>query len=390
MIRSSIAALLLLLAASCSYSTRPFGELENVCTRVPLASGESCETCQDRNGNLASTSCPSSCGLCVNPKCSANERLVTVSGQCCPTCVPANDCGNSSCVIVNPLTCPSGQHAERDAIDCCREICVFDRCSGECPDEALDRCPAGYRLDPISPPCCSVCVPDNVGGCRDDSDCEAPATCSAGLCQRADGGVTCPAIDDPNPVECPGYWRIDPDTQGCPLPPTCICPDLYPAGSGTSCIDHCALTPIVCILDLFCDNGDTVTRNTCNPCCPKPDAVCSPPPRACVQDSDCGGQPVPGSVCIGGYCGARKSGLEGRAVTYNGETICLETECRPDQVVSFGSGCCPKCLDVCLGNQDCADGKSCVRDNLSTCAVQACHLPAGECGDSDKCYGVCQ
>ena len=383
--------------AGCSYSGRPSGALESVCIdcceTITLTGGESCQKCHDSDGNVTGTNCPNACGLCVSPSCGPNERLVSLSGQCCPTCVPANDCGDSVCVSVQQIECPSGQHAERDATDCCRQVCVFDACTGVCPASAELACPAHYRLDPTSPPCCSVCVPDGGGGCDGDADCATGTECVAGVCRPKNGGpvVTCPTIDKPNPIACSGYWRVDADTQGCPLPPICICADLYPATSGTTCGSHCALGSITCgILDLFCDNGSTVTRNGCNPCCPQPDAVCAPPPRACDSNADCTGQPVPSSKCIDGYCGAHRSGLDGQATSYNGETVCLQPRCRADQVVSFGVGCCPACLDVCITDGDCSGGKSCTRDSLSTCAVQACHLETGACGAMTECFGVCQ
>jgi hypothetical protein len=396
MVRPPIFVLISLTLVSCSYNSRLSGLPEDVCIDccdiITLGNGDTCEKCHDSDGNVTGTNCPTGCGLCVNPTCGANERLVTLSGQCCPTCVPANDCGDSVCVVLDPIDCPSGQHPERDAVDCCEQVCVFDACTGECPPEAAAQCPAHYRLDPTSPPCCSVCVPDGVGGCDGNDDCAAPAVCTAGVCRVPDGGpnVSCPAVQKPNPRECEGYWRVDADTQGCALAPVCICSDLYPEAGG-QCTNHCALGSVVCgILDLLCDNGSTVTRNTCNPCCPQPDVVCSPPPLACHSDSDCTGQPVPSSVCIDGYCGARRSGLDGHAVTYNGQTICLQPTCRPDQVVSFGPGCCPRCLDVCTDDGDCGGGKSCGREALSTCAVQACHLDGGACGPMTECFGVCQ
>ena len=383
----------LLLLIGCSYSPRPSGDLESVCIDccnvVTLAGGETCEKCHDSEGTVTGTNCPAGCGLCVNPTCGPNERLVSLSGQCCPICVPANDCGGATCVIVDSIDCPSGQHVERDATDCCKQVCVFDACTGSCSAAEAAQCPAHYRLDPTAPPCCSVCVPDGSGGCDGNEDCDASSECVAGVCETP-AGVTCPALDKPDPTACPGYWRVDADAQGCPLPPLCICPDLYPATNSTFCADHCALEPIICILDLFCDNGDTVTRNTCNPCCPQPNAVCSPPPLACDADSDCTNQPISGSTCIGGYCGKRLSGLDGLGVTYNGETACIQANCRPDQVIDFGSGCCPICRDTCSTSADCTVTQTCSRHALSTCAVEACHLPDGACDDMTGCFGVCQ
>lgn len=385
--------------SSCTPSTPDHCEFFPVSTPGGV---EQCEVCYDTSGNITRNECGVDCSavLCAEVQCEAGYRSVTPSGQCCPICVPVENCEELVCPNTSIPDCPPGTNLQRSQDDCCGYECVPDDCSEIMCPLAVLYCPPGTHESYEEPYCCGTCVPDEPTECYSEQDCAAGRHCSvtdgdcfspgcdgsdascsspgvcAGICVP-DDPIECPVYAAPEYFECDGEWTYgQTDSEGCPLPPQCLCPDGSVSWTG-ECHDVCALVDCAQMIE-ECPEGTEISFESPY-CC----GTCVSSDKGLCLDSG-------GDWDIG--CGNRGcTTMEANCEFSDAVPSC---DCGPTMAWVDGQGCVfePSCQgNSCLdeNGQSIPDGTSFPADdgcNSCACTDGQITCLAHDC--ADECWGA--
>jgi hypothetical protein len=153
--------------------------------------------------------------------CPPNSTLVTLVGQCCPSCQAIDSsCASVSCLSVN---CPSGFVPRREPGACC-DTCAalpgagYPTCGGTCGPVSLPTtCPIGYHYTYPDWSCCGTCEPD-PNYCESANDCmlatkdSGCCSCSTSISNRLYADDPCyssPNAPRPVPAYCTPQYHCD-------------------------------------------------------------------------------------------------------------------------------------------------------------------------------------
>jgi len=247
--------------------------------------------------------------------------------------------------------------------------------------------------------------------CVLNSDCQAPATCSAGVCR-----VDC--VEDRDclaPLSCQeGVCAMGPDALTCGADSDC------PVGS--ECLQGtCETVEGFCQQNGDCPSGSACSRETnrCfedeggRPCQDVSDCfadeVCvdglcqrQSEPQGCVSDADC----PEAFICVDAACAQGCAGdgecpqgqvcQQGRCQSCTSDEDCAEglscregvcgSECLGDDDCGEGQRCSEgACGPECLGDDDCGEGQRC---SAGACGPEC--LGDDDCGEGQRCSaGTC-
>ncbi|HZI10653.1 MAG TPA: hypothetical protein VE153_09715 [Myxococcus sp.] len=337
---------------NCIQDGNPCSGDSNCCTRTCVDLGFGATVCQPVNG------------------CRPTGNYCTTDGVCCggEKLQNAVDCRNNRCDNpsgCNPVgnICGDGLLPDGGVIDvnarqaCCdgqKAVCKVDssgvpRCFGGCPGgQCPQNCPTGYTGE------AGCCI---AGGaqCQFSDQC-----CSGQLCLPSDGGFTCQA-----PPQC------DPVGTECQ-------PDASTCCSGTTCQRVSELTyacrPVATRPDGGTGGTDGGTGGGTDAGTGLPDggSVCTANGRACTSGAACCS-----GICNNGTCQAPQACQPQGSACTSASDCCVGLGCRIPGGSTAGTcepgATCSAAGQACSSSSPCCFGMRCETEAGSTCdGTQAC------------------
>ncbi len=404
---------------------------------IDNATGKTCETCKDEDGETKDQSCDEVSVGCV---------VVTLPDPDCLVCAYIDGAIiYSSCVAEEPHTCypygddpatganntpgggagaPDGGSSCISDADCapndlCKgglcvpgcEVCydadgakVSDNCGQDCSAVLCAEvvCEEGFLPTQLPGDCCPQCAPDvdcSLVDCyAPPIECpegsfmtQDPMNCCGYICEPTSCDmVMCPAIY----IECPEGYGLDFTYPNCCG--ACVRQDdARYCTSSEECLEGEVCTTADGECSSACDpNTDMVCIEVCTGVCRLSSTECPvydpPAPEGCSGGTwkspgyDEAGCPLP-PVC---FCGDGTAALDGVCGDSCGDVYCAMwfQECEAGYHMEYGYPyCCGACVPdaggtTCYSSQDCGQGEVCSTE-LGEC---------GSCGDAAVCCGVCE
>lgn len=233
-----------------------------------------------------------------------------------------------------------------------------------------------------------------VDACSQDTDCQAPLTCTAGACAAPPGRCARDA-DCSDGKTCANTFCATP------------CTDASACASGESCFNGgCLLVtpPTGCRYDSECSAGQACVQGRCGDRC-RADADCAapltcaqgacvPPSGRCAADGDCAST----ETCVATVCAARCTDAAGcgpNQACLNGACAALQAgTCRYTSECANGQACIQgRCAAACLATADCTAGTEC-RGGVCQVIANGCFASAQcdaglACAPTGSCVPVC-